>query len=117
MSIRTVWGALFLGYAGLIFWLSDSPLPTGVPFLELPGADRAYHFLEYGLLSFLGLQAFSPATRRRFWGVLVLCWLYGLLDEIHQAWVPGRNADMLDWLVDGLGVFTVGWPWRRWRRL
>jgi VanZ family protein len=48
--------------------------------------------------------------------VLVLCWLYGLSDEVHQIWVPGRSADILDWLVDGLGIFTVGWLWGYWRR-
>lgn len=118
MELRTLlWWVLFLSYAGLIFWLSDSPLPQGVPFIELPGADRAYHFFEYGLLAFLGLQAFSPATRRQSWKVLALCWLYGLSDEIHQLWVPGRSADVLDWLIDGLGVFTVGWLWMRWHWL
>ncbi len=114
---RVFWWVLFLSYAGLIFWLSDSPLPPGVPFIELPGADRLYHFFEYGLLSFLGLQAFLPTTRRQLLGVLMLCWLYGLSDEIHQAWVPGRSTDGLDWLMDGLGVFTVGWLWGYWRRL
>ena len=116
MNVRILWWVLFLSYAGLIFWLSDSPLPPGVPFIELPGADRAYHFFEYGLLGFLGLQAFSPTTKRQFWGVLVLCWLYGLSDEIHQILVPGRSADILDWLVDGLGIFTVSGLWGRWRR-
>jgi len=118
MSVRALWWVFFLSYAALIFWLSDSPLPPGVPFIELPGADRAYHFFEYGLLSLLGLQAFSPRTRRRFWGVLALCWLYGLTDEVHQSWVPGRSADIGDWLVDGLGIIlTMGWLWGRWRRL
>lgn len=117
LELRTlVWWVLFLSYAGAIFWLSDSPIPEGVPFIELPGADRAYHFVEYGLLALLGLQAFSPPTRRQLWGVLALCWLYGLSDEIHQIWVPGRSADILDWLVDGLGIFTVGWLWWRQRR-
>ncbi len=111
------WWVFFLSYAALIFWLSDSPLPPGVPFIELPGADRVYHFFEYGLLALLGLQAFSPRTRRKFWGVLALCWLYGLTDEVHQSWVPGRSADMLDWLVDGLGILTMGWLWGRWQRL
>lgn len=109
MHSRSIfWWSLFLSYAALIFWLSDSPLPPGVPFIELPGADRAYHFFEYGLLSLLGLQAFSPRTRRRFWGVLALCWLYGLTDEVHQSWVPGRSAARD--LDDGVAVGALAAP-------
>ncbi len=108
---------LFLGYAGLIFWLSDHPVPQGVPFKDLPGADRAYHIIEYGVLAFLGLQAFAPRTRRLFLSVLFLCWLYGLTDELHQAGVPGRSIDLMDWLADGVGVALVGWAWAQWRQL
>jgi hypothetical protein len=117
MSVRALWWVFFLSYAALIFWLSDSPLPPGVPFIELPGADRAYHFFEYGLLSLLGLQAFSPRTRRRFWGVLALCWLYG--PDRRSSSIVGARAQRRYWrlarrwardLDDGVAV-------GRWRRL
>jgi hypothetical protein len=117
LQSRVLWWVLFLSYAGLIFWLSDGPIPEGVPFIEWPGADRLYHFFEYGLLSFLGLQAISPQTRRRFLSALLLCWLYGLMDEVHQSWVPGRSADIVDWLIDGTGIVAVGWLWARWRQM
>ena len=29
--------------------------------------------------------------------------LYGLFDEIHQMFVPGRSAEFLDWLADFSG--------------
>ena len=31
---------------------------------------------------------------------LLYCILYGLLDEIHQSFVPNRHCDMLDLLAD-----------------
>lgn len=30
--------------------------------------------------------------------------LYGLSDEVHQYFVPGRTADVFDFLADALGV-------------
>ncbi|MCI2431082.1 VanZ family protein [Candidatus Acetothermia bacterium] len=114
--VRGLWWTLFLGYALLIFWLSHGPIPEGVPFIrEIPGFDKLYHALQYALLGFLGLQAFMPRTRAQFLRVLLLCWFYGLTDELHQAFVPGRGADLIDWLADGLGVGLAGWGWARWR--
>ncbi len=38
---------------------------------------------------------------------------YGLSDEIHQAFVPTREADVWDVLADSLGacLATIGWRW------
>ena len=33
-----------------------------------------------------------------------LAFLYGLTDEIHQAFVPGRDASALDVMADGTGA-------------
>ena len=33
--------------------------------------------------------------------------LYGLMDEVHQAFTPGRIADPLDWLADVVGALAV----------
>ena len=30
--------------------------------------------------------------------------LWGVLDEIHQAFVPGRSADLLDLVADSVGI-------------
>ncbi len=38
----------------------------------------------------------------------VLVALYGLSDEYHQSFVPGRTATLWDWLVDLLGAL-VAW--------
>ena len=38
---------------------------------------------------------------------VVLTSAYGASDEIHQSTVPQRQADVRDWLVDGIGA-SVG---------
>ena len=47
---------------------------------------------------------------------LVLSVFYGLTDEFHQMFVPGRVADLFDLLADAggaiIGLFVV-WAWSR----
>ena len=31
---------------------------------------------------------------------------YGVSDEVHQAFVPGRSPDPLDWLADAFGAWV-----------
>ncbi|WP_138120885.1 VanZ family protein [Bathymodiolus heckerae thiotrophic gill symbiont] len=35
---------------------------------------------------------------------LVFCSVYGMLDEWHQSFVPGRMSDINDWLADTVGA-------------
>ena len=35
---------------------------------------------------------------------LCYCSLYGVSDEWHQSFVPGRSVDFMDWLADTLGA-------------
>ena len=35
---------------------------------------------------------------------VALASLYGATDEFHQSLVPGRDADVVDWVADTLGA-------------
>ncbi len=35
---------------------------------------------------------------------LCFCSLYGATDEWHQSYIPGREADIADWLADIAGA-------------
>ena len=98
-------------YAGLIFYLSSRPWPTPV---ELPpGTDKVIHFGIYFLLGFGLIWAFR-ATRFRvshhlMWIAAVVGLCYGIFDEIHQGFVPGREASVFDALADGIGSLAGAW--------
>lgn len=106
-----------IGYATAIFYFSSLPFPSeSVPdFLEEAG-DKVLHMLEYGLLGILSYQAFRHGAGP--WGAKYALLLaigfsafYGLTDEVHQAFVPERDADVYDVLADALGACLVTWCW------
>jgi VanZ family protein len=53
--------------------------------------------------------------RRALYVAATISLLYAITDEIHQSFVPGRDADPLDVLVDAVGIATalsLGAAWR-----
>jgi VanZ family protein len=113
-------------YAGGIFLLSSLSHPPSIPAWELPHLDKLLHALQYGGLTFVLIRALyltgtvRPATHLIFWGAF-LAIIYGSLDELHQAFTPGRTMSVYDLLADAIGVALMAsvWPMlqRRWPRL
>ncbi len=66
---------------------------------------KAAHFTEYAILGFFVAGAYG--NKKGYKKVLVP-WLIGSLyaasDELHQRFVPGRNGNALDVLLDSAGV-------------
>ncbi len=76
----------------------------------------------YAVLAGLWWQALrtTPMSEKRaaLWAVLISV-LYGISDEIHQAFVPGRTPRLLDVGMDALGAWGAIWArphWERWAR-
>jgi VanZ family protein len=88
-----------VAWAGLIFALSSIPdLGTGLGGWDLV-LRKAAHVAEYAILGALLTRAVvSP------WAAFALGTLYALTDELHQHFVPGRQASVLDVLIDAAGV-------------
>jgi VanZ family protein len=93
----------------VIFLLSSQeafPAPRGVS-AELLAILA--HFLIFGFLSVLVLLAVNgvgPISSRAVVIAVALTTLYGISDEIHQSFVPGRNPSFLDVIVDFVGAVT-----------
>lgn len=72
--------------------------------------DKVLHLVEYGVLAALLLRATDkPALS------LLIAGLYGVSDEVHQYFVPGRSASVYDAIADvaGAGLICGLWYWRK----
>ena len=98
-------------WAGLIFYLSHQP-GVLVPLL-FPLQDKLMHFTAYAILGFLGMggvRAMAHGYRpEQAWLVCLLVGLYGISDEFHQSFIPGRTADVLDVAADVAGGLLGTW--------
>jgi VanZ family protein len=94
-------------YAGVIFALSAQANPLAFLPPELLLQDKLLHLVEYAALGALlvpGLRLAGSMPRGALLGAVALASLYGATDELHQSFVPGRTADVLDWAADTLGA-------------
>ena len=101
----------------LIFAMSSvSRLPAASAVLD----DSVWHALAYGtlaasLLRGVATAAWQGVTVKRVLVAALLAILYGVTDELHQLFVPGRVADFSDLIADAVGatgaVFVL-WCWR-----
>lgn len=69
---------------------------------------KASHILGYGLLAALLMHALWRSVDRNArtiaYSALLITLVYALTDELHQAFVPGRNASLLDIGFDYIGA-------------
>ena len=104
---------LAVAYAAGIFVLSSFPVPeaAGEP-LRLVGT-QALHFLEFAVLAFLLSLAFAAIRSSRVHSraallAVAVAVLYAASDEVHQLFVPGRQGDAVDFLLDSAGAVLGG---------
>jgi len=99
------WAAV-IAWMALIFFLSSR---SRLPLMSLGWADAlqdvAGHFVAYAVLAGLLAWALScSGAAHPLWWSFALALLYGLSDEFHQSFVPGRHPDVLDILTDAAGA-------------
>jgi len=96
---------LLILYCTFIYWLSDQPsLPTPMLF---PHQDKLFHAGAYFVMAVFALRAFRYHTvslPKLVIYSLIFCSLYGMSDEWHQSFVPGRMSDVADWAADTVGA-------------
>lgn len=116
---RAPFALLAAGWALLIFQLSASPPLTSGTFNPARSwASNLAHAPEYGIFAlFLVLalrsragpsaeassDALARASRVAFWIAVA----YGATDEIHQSFVPGRDASVCDLATDAAGAWLA----------
>ena len=128
----TVWKAVAIAWAGLIFYLSTgtfggsltaSLLGQILGFLHVavsPGTfdtlhhlmRKSAHLTEYAVFAMLlygsaeDARPFDWRARRALLSIVV-AGVYSLTDEFHQRFVPGRGPSLVDCGIDTVGA-TLG---------
>jgi len=106
---RKVW---FVYVPLVTYWLILF-LATSLPAQKLPSigfTDKINHFIAYFVLAVLvNLTLIYQRKSRLLFekapvATIIICLFYGAVDELHQLLVPGRFAETLDWVADGLGT-------------
>ena len=114
---KFIYGAPVLAYAGLIFFLSSVPkFPDLFP--TFSGFDKIAHFCAYYLFGclicrWLLAERSRFANRHALFLTILIGTLYGISDEWHQSFVPGRDASLWDALTDALAVVTAAATYSR----
>ncbi len=91
-----------ISYMGLIFYFSSGETPD----LQTPqGFDKVFHAGLFALLAFLSYFSFKKSGVKKWAFPLsfVFATLYGITDELHQFYVPSREAAIGDVLADSFG--------------
>ena len=106
--MRTGFFILALMYSALIVFLSSLSDLTP-PDIGLKLSDKLIHFIEYTIFAFLWGLALRHAQTPGSSALLIFLisgLLFAVSDEIHQSFVPGRDADVRDFLADAGGIIT-----------
>lgn len=83
----------------IISTLSLLPPESGV---EVPGNDKVGHFLAYTLFS-LNVAVLFKARKTQIIA-LILVFLYSMLIEFIQGFIPGREPSGLDLIANASGI-------------
>lgn len=68
----------------------------------------AYHFLAFFSLAFFLLPAMVKGkSKKLIFLAIILAVLYGISDEIHQYFVPGRHMAFSDVIINSCGILTA----------
>jgi VanZ family protein len=102
---------LAAAWGGFLLLLTSWPNPPSVEAGRFP-LDKLTHFALYAVEAFLLYRAIRWPTRSgpalsRIATVVGALALWGMLDEAHQEWIPGRRMDSGDLFADISGA-TAG---------
>jgi hypothetical protein len=128
-----IWSTVFV-WTGVIWWLSSIPKLTLVETDAEMAIRVVMQMLEFGFLFLLTYRALLTTFKFRverlaFWRskkeesedmqfvfivetllliiAILLCVIYGGVDEYHQTFVDGRDGSIRDLLLDTIGILVI----------
>ncbi|MBK8945939.1 MAG: VanZ family protein [Ignavibacteriae bacterium] len=99
----------------ILYWIIlfiATTLPS-TPYVDVFDiSDKIKHFGAYLILAvLLGLnlhfqEKWKGVTQNFLKFTFIICIFYGLIDELHQIFVPNRSGEFLDWVADLIGTIV-----------
>jgi len=98
-------------WASLIFTFSSMTVGSASEFyLQDFLIKKSAHLIEYGILAILLYRAllnYDVNTNKALFFAILIAGLYGVSDEFHQSFTPGREPAVRDVIIDMVGA-TIG---------
>lgn len=97
----------FVVYWVFLFMMTSIP-DTGLPAIGI--WDKFEHFAGYLTLAFIGGLTFHFQNKllyikkNLYTSVIILFCVYGIVDEVHQFFIPGRYFDWMDLIANFIGI-------------
>jgi len=107
---QRLWILPLLLYMVAVFAVSSVGVPeVAAPLLAPAYADKLLHVLEYTVLGLLAVLAFHRGVwpgrwRRAALAAALVAIPFAAVEEAHQLLIPGRSADVTDFLADACGI-------------
>ncbi|OGS46261.1 MAG: hypothetical protein A2539_02725 [Elusimicrobia bacterium RIFOXYD2_FULL_34_15] len=110
MKFIKLWLPVFI-WCCLIFYLSDIPgLESGLGLYDFV-LRKGAHITEYFVLTLLLYRAFRKSFFLSFSAIIFwssfLSFLYAVSDEFHQTFIPNRDGNYGDVLIDAIGILLA----------
>ena len=111
-KLITTLSVIFLGFIIWVIYLANTGQNS--IFFELvrsiPYGDKVGHFFLFGLLTLSAnfvfkLKSYSLLSRKLYVGSIVV-FIFVLLEELSQYYIPSRTLDITDLIADILGITT-----------
>ena len=100
--------------AGPFGWIIGALFPWATPAqidLAHVTVRKLGHMVEYAILAVLWFRTLYAGRRLPFTGsalaALAISVAWAITDELHQSFVPSRNASVLDVIFDSTGALLV----------
>ena len=106
-----------IAFCIFIYVQSSHPSPEDLPSFRF--MDKMLHVAAYAVLAILFYRAYQTLQIRHnprllMWLSILSASLYGISDEIHQYFVPFRDADIFDGIANIIGAFIGVLVYQTW---
>lgn len=109
MIKKIIWLMPALVLTVIMFVLSNIRYPV-LPDLNLSFTDKIAHFIEYFFYTIaviIGFDSFDLQKRKLIKYTILWTAFWGISDEVHQYFVPGRDCNLYDWFADLAGIIAA----------